>query len=429
MLAPFKDYDEDGVYDPMKGDYPLIRGDQTVYFICNDDRFHTETQGGSLMVEIHGMVYGYDEPTDSALMNTVFVHYDLINRSDNTYYDTYCGFYTDFDIGYRWDDFIASDVQRGSYYGYNGMETDGSVEAGSYGQYPPAQSATVLAGPFMDPDGTDNPDGGCDFSVNGLNFGNGTEDDERYGLGRFRFIMHAGGGPIGEPLTPKSYYNYMKGIWKDLTPVQYGAWGHLEYGAVGPACRFMFPGDSDPLNWGTGCEFPNGGYNQDGKFWTEEEAGNEPNDRRGLGSMGPFTFGPGEVQEIEMAFVAANGWDGPVSSVEKLREYIDSLRSSVEEGKIIIPNNELAVEERPEGIHRVILYPNPARTQLCIKLPEVGLNQFDYQVINLLGTQMRSGTIPGSGTAVIKIHDLQKGIYILTVTDGERIYVGKFVRN
>src|ERR1039457_1209407 len=35
-LAPFYDRNNDGIYDPSDGDYPLIRGDQALYFIFND---------------------------------------------------------------------------------------------------------------------------------------------------------------------------------------------------------------------------------------------------------------------------------------------------------------------------------------------------------------------------------------------------------
>ena len=35
-LAPFYDVNNDGIYNPTQGDYPLIQGDQAIYFIYND---------------------------------------------------------------------------------------------------------------------------------------------------------------------------------------------------------------------------------------------------------------------------------------------------------------------------------------------------------------------------------------------------------
>ena len=102
-MAPYFDHDGNGIYDPSFGDYPFIRGDQCIFFMANDDRTHTETQGDSLLVEIHCMAYAYDNPQDSILDNTVFLHFDLINRSENIYYDTYFGTFTDFAIGDDWE--------------------------------------------------------------------------------------------------------------------------------------------------------------------------------------------------------------------------------------------------------------------------------------------------------------------------------------
>jgi hypothetical protein len=81
----------------------------------------------------------------------------------------------------------------------------------------------------MDPDGLDNPkyeevidpaSGDttyqqiCDVSINGVNFGNGIVDDERYGMRRFVYHNNSSGNQ-GDPQIAPQYYNYLKGIWKD----------------------------------------------------------------------------------------------------------------------------------------------------------------------------------------------------------------------
>ncbi len=70
----------------------------------------------------------------------------------------------------------------------------------------------------------------------------------------------------------------------------YGGNAHTNSGAQGPECDFMFPGNSDPCNWGTGGTPPNGGLNQNGNYWTEETVGNQPNDRRFMQSAGPLNW-------------------------------------------------------------------------------------------------------------------------------------------
>ena len=61
LLAPFNDRNGDGVYDPGHGDYPAIRGDRGIFFLCNDDFGpHTESQGERIGAEVHGQAYAYD---------------------------------------------------------------------------------------------------------------------------------------------------------------------------------------------------------------------------------------------------------------------------------------------------------------------------------------------------------------------------------
>jgi hypothetical protein len=423
QMAPYHDHDGNGIYDPAAGDYPYIRGDECIYFICNDDMPHTESHGDSLQLEIHCMVYAFDAPDDSILKHTVFVHYDLVNRSANTYYDTYFGVFTDFDLGYEWDDYVGSHVTGNSYFCYNGTDVDGSGEPEAYGSLPPAQSATILAGPFMDPDQEDNPDGGCDFSVNGLNFGNGIVDDERYGLSYFVYF-NSSAGPTSDPQNAQQYYQYMQGRWQNDSAILYGNNGIYGW-ADGPACRYMFPGDTDPLNWGTACEYPNGGWNQNGKYWTEEASGSNPNDRRGMGSCGPFTFHPGEVQEVDMAFVWANSYHNADSSKNLLKTRLDALRQKVLNGEIIIPNEELNIRETHKIHAPLTIWPNPARDIIQIK--KDGDSEAEYHILNTLGTIVQHGRLNGEQTK-INISGLKKGFYLITITDNESGSAGKLIK-
>jgi len=367
ILAPFYDRNEDGTYDPMDGDYPLIKGDQSLFFIFNDDRnMHLETEGNKLKTEIHGMAYAFDMPQDSAFSNTIFLDYKIFNRSQNTYTNTYIGTFTDFDIGFAADDYIGCDVQRGFYYGYNGTPVDGSGQPGSYGAHPPAQAVTILGGPLMDPDGIDNPktdDHGvqlCNESINGTGFGDSIVDNERYGMRKFMYFNNSISGVpfyMQDPLYAADYYNTLQGIWKDGTRMIYGGNGHPDTGGYGPECDFIFPGESDTLNWGCGCQPPNGPVN-----WTETTAGNNPSDRRGMASAGPFTFHPGDVQDLELAFSFARDYNGtPLSSLDLLKTRVDSIRKAYMMN--VLPNGQSfngINDGKGKPSSQIGLYPNPA---------------------------------------------------------------------
>lgn len=139
-LAPFFDSNTNGIYDPYAGDYPLIKGDQAIFFVFNDIGI-TPTPGYTRIgIEVQAMIYGYSCPNDSALYNTVFLNYNIINKSSFRIDSTFIGNWTDLDIGSASDDFIGCDVTRGTYYGYNGDLIDDNPPAGqnTYGANPPA---------------------------------------------------------------------------------------------------------------------------------------------------------------------------------------------------------------------------------------------------------------------------------------------------
>ena len=235
-LAPFIDMNGDDYYNPYDGDYPLIRGDQCIFFIMNDVRIHTETGGEKIGLEIHGMAYEFRKPLNDPMHGTVFLSYKIFNRSASTLSESYIGLFTDFDIGYAWDDYVGCDVARGAFYGYNGEEIDEGGSGEGYGHNPPAQGIVILGGPTMDPNGMDDPSGGCDESINGVGFGDGIEDNERYGMNKFLYYNNSV-GIQGAPETAEEYYNYMKGIWKDGTAMEYGGNGHVSSGAYGRNCQ------------------------------------------------------------------------------------------------------------------------------------------------------------------------------------------------
>ena len=92
----------------------------------------------------------------------------------------------------------------------------------------------------------------------------------------------------------------------------FGGSGHISDPKANPdvTADFMFPGDSDPLNWGTG------GKSQ--PLWTEQTAGNTPLDRRFMQSAGPFTLEPGAVNNITVGVVYARAQTGgPFASVQQ----------------------------------------------------------------------------------------------------------------
>ncbi len=457
QLAPYFDLNNDGHYNAMDGDYPLIRGDQALFFIFNDDRnYHSESQGNKLKAEIHGMAYVFDIPSDSAFFNTVFLNYKIYNRSSSTYSNTYFGLFTDLDIGYSTDDYIGCDVNRGFYYGYNGTPVDGNGQPEAYGEHPPAQAVTILGGPLLDPDSNDNPSyngdgisgpsfhGSCDIvplngtflemsygidtsqtgnflvrseAINGVGFGDGIVDNERAGMQRFIKTNNANSGVpayMQDPAYALDYYLCLQGRWNDSTRMFYGGNGHAGFGGYGPECNFMFPGLSDLCDWGTAGQIPNGP-----KEWTEKTAANPPGDRRGVCSMGPVTFTPGAVQELDIAFTFAreNSGRDTVSSLAKLLNMTDVIKHAYVTNTL--PNGESFndVSGRNEISSLIVsVYPNPATNMVTIEAGKTSKETATVSLISTEGVTMMSKVIqPGMKSTKIDVSGVPQGIYIISV--------------
>lgn len=344
-LAPFYDRPDadgyvNGIYDPENdGDYPwydirgdltcgndrtvTLYGDQNFWWVFNDrGSIHTETGGEPIGVEIHAQAFAF--ATNDEVNDMTFYNYEIINRSTQTLYDTYFGQFVDPDIGGNVDDFVGCDVKRGLGYAYNGDNLDETYNGAlGYGANPPAVGVDFFEGPYQDNDGIDNPfttdinqaiqEKGIPYSGIGIGYGDGIIDNERFGMRKFVYFNLPGIGNSNtqDPENTNHFYNYLKGFWKDNTQLVYGGNGHISDGGT-IACDYMFPGDSDPLNWGT--------HGVAVGSWDEVSAGNDPNDRRFLQAAGPFTLVPGAVNNITVGVVYARASGGnSFASVEKLR--------------------------------------------------------------------------------------------------------------
>ncbi len=423
FIAPFVNVAGDEHYQPELGDYPLIKGDQTLFFVFNDLLHHSESGGDSLGVEIHAMFWAIHDETKPWYENTIFMHYEIFNRSGNDYSDMFLGLFTDTDIGNVFDDFVQSDVQRGTFITYNGDEDDNGVPE-SYGINPPAVGIVILGGPKMDEDDTDNPNGQCDESINGVGFGDGIVDNERLGMSSFVFFDNGGGSVIGDPTNPEQYYSYLQGKWRDGSPMFYGGNGYGAGIAQPPVeCKFMYPGDSDPCYWGTSGIIPDYGN------WTEEEAGNNPDDRRGLQTTGPFTFESGSMEVLDVAYVCA--WDSVnpyPASVDLLKVYIDSLRADyMANADDFGYDPALGVESFRAEKRPLTLFPNPARDAVGIQLP-VSIDKGFIEVYDVSGSLIKKEAFSAGSIYQLDAGDLLPGFYTLRIESQKGTFVGKFVK-
>jgi hypothetical protein len=341
-IAPFYDYNSNGIYDPTQGDYPWydlersidcqsrqsqdpvpLFGDQTFYWVFNDKgNVHSESGGQSIGMEIRAQAFAFS--TNDEVNNMTFYNYVLINQGTQTLQDTYFGTWIDCDIGGHVDDFVGCDVQRGLGYCYNGNAFDApSALSFGYGENPPAVGVDFFEGPYQDKDNFDNPltsdiniafeQKGIPYKGIGIGYGDGIIDNERFGMRKFLYHI-SGAGTNGPPQQASHYYNYLKGYWKNNQRMSYGGNALTAGSGADPniPADYMFPGDTDPLHFGT--------YGISTSPWTEVNSNNLPGDRRFMQSAGPFTLQPGDYNNITVGVVYARATTGdPFDSVELLR--------------------------------------------------------------------------------------------------------------
>jgi len=425
-LAPFFDNNGDGFYNPLDGDYPLIKCDQGLWWVFNDDL--VLFPGGNLKIEIQAMAHECGCTQDTALRNTVFIDYKIINRSSKTWYDAYFGQWTDGDIGCSEDDYIGSDPFRSCYYFYNADSLDNNGCGGSTAYYAnhPAQGVVMLAGPHQDTDGTDNPiDTANNGSYTGTGYGDGIIDNERLGMAHGMYMNRSGTG-LGawnaDPNFGIDYYNYLRGVWLDGTRLVYGGTGHTsDPGASSFETTFSFPGTSDTtIFWGT-----------DGipvSEWSEESEGNPLGDRRFVGSMGPFTMIPGQEEEINLAFVSAIDSSGAQNSVGLLLNRVDEIISRFNNDSIDCFSPVTSVPTYKKNWFEFSTYPNPNNGKFKIEFtrttPNLQIEIFDingrriftqYMVTMLNSIDLKDSP---SGVYLVKISDEKQ-------TDSRRIVVDR----
>jgi hypothetical protein len=355
----------------------VLKGDETIFWLLNDKGGpHTESKGAAIGLEIRVQAFAF--ATNDELNNMTFYSYEIINRGSYTLSQTFFSQWADPDLGYAWDDYVGCDVNRGLGYCYNGYEIDGNGEIWAYGANPPAVGVDFFQGPYIDPDGVDNPafdkesadinsnnsekqeyckrfvhyiierfpdpdndpdlynkffevmiNGKTDtlrwndqFAINGVNFSDGIVDNERFGMRRFVFHVNDN-SEQGDPNNAPEFYNLLKGKWKGG---RWMAYGGNAYDSDGPVCDFMFPEGTDYCNWGTKGIDPGETYGHGGRTgnWSERHPlgpnsqPNDPHDRRFMQSAGPFTLKQGACNYITVGIPWARATQGGVEASIRL---------------------------------------------------------------------------------------------------------------
>jgi hypothetical protein len=404
-LAPFMDVNNNHIYDPLVGgDYPIIKGDQSLYFIFNDNlSAHQATGSPALKVEVHATAYAYGNSAIASqypfLSNTTFYNYKIVNRSNLNYHNAFVALWTDVDLGYYGDDYIGCNVGGNYGYAYNADNNDETVGGTvGYGANPPAAGYQVLKGPFMPNDGKDNNNDGII-----------DESCEQQLMSRFTYFNNMFPGvPIQstDPQNGAQYYNYMSGYWKDNSPFTCGG---NAYGGSIPT-PFVYPGN-------TYSNSPCGAAS-----WSEAGV---PGDRRYMIGIGPFDFNSQSIHEIEYAHCTSFDYVNQ-NPLQKFKIDMQMLRAFTD---VFNPSNCIlnSVKEEFEQ-SSISLYPNPTNSQLIVSFAENERSIGDVIIMDVYGKELIVKQKVELSQITLDVQDLSSGIYFAKVMLNGKSTTKKFIK-
>ena len=386
-LAPFVDVNNDSCYNPADGDYPLIKGDEAIYWINHPLE---KDSGRTLKFEYHWMLYAYDEPTDSTLNQTLFLQHTIVNRAEVDYDSIKLGVYFDTDLGNPSDDYVGCDSLSNIAYTYNGDSNDEDFrENKGYGTNPPAFGMKFL---------TDTMDLFIYYNI-------GTANN-------------------GDPSNKTDWLNYLNARWKNGDEVKYGGNGYNS-GTTSTSTKYMFTGNPG-LDIG----------------WTEETPGNgllphSPGDRRSLSSIPYFSLAVGERKTVELVLgydeinkvQTAVGETVPelINLLNNAKEHWDTIAvsSSTYASKISCRITSLQEFENKKE-NSISMYPIPAKDAVKIQSEEKIKR---VELYDLKGAQLNSVEV-SSTQFELDLSNNQNGFYFVRVQLQDNSWVnGKIIVN
>lgn len=369
-MAPFKDLNSNGIYEPLLGEYPDIKGDEAIWWTFSDNGpTHNQTNGLPIGVEVHAMSYGYNRGT--LLDNVVYYEYTLTNKSTHTYTNFRIAQFSDADLGYFNDDFIGFDSTHRMSIFYNGTADDGASAGhplNSYGIHSPVQGTTMIALPG-DTGSSHVPAGSFiaynnDFSV------------------------------IGNPTNYIQYDYYIRGLDRTGAPF-------MNNSVTPPVpTNYLYTGDPS-----------------DTSGWSECAMHDVPGDRRTVLSSDGFTFAPGQTVKIVMALVVTDTNQGGCPNVgfQDIRKVADTAWANYQTPPPVIPSG---VSNTDYGEY-IKIFPNPAQNKLYINMLYGAHMEYVPTIHNTLGQQVNATIQPTGGGYEIDVTQLPTGVYYLGyVTNG-----------
>ena len=364
-MAPFIDVNGDGNYNALDGDYPVMRGDEMVWWIFNDMGVtHNQTSEYNLGVDVSCTAFAYHAA--GVADNIQFYDFTIRNKSTLDYHGFRMSFKADLDLGYPFDDYIGFDSARRMAIYYNGTDTDQL-----YGAHPPIAAISMVH--CSGDDATGNP---LIPAGGGMYYQNGSSASD----------IHI------DPIVADDYDNYMHSKWRDGSSLPNNS-------------NFAFP-DNPALTGGNSmCA-----------------TGDSLRDRRVVISSTDMNLPSQGTATIAMALmITPNAGGCPYTNFNSITDVADSAH-------IIYYSHPLLAVSNAALVNGIKLFPNPAKNVLHVALPHSISQPYKIAVYDVLGKAITIPAIQSGNEFQLQTTSLPPGIYQVQVTAAGAVWNGRFVK-
>ncbi len=340
-LSDFVDVDNDRVYDPLKGDYPDIKGaDESMVWVVNDyANSHSTGRSKKLNYVVTTMANVYYSNENPLIKNSVFFTSKYYNNSSYRYFRYLIhSLYLDYNSQDKLHDKFGSIPDKNAVYMFNQFNFDNS------------------GNPLMKMDSS--------LTVTKLLEYPGRKE----GVTALSSIFNPGevSPAISNPdLIEKLYFRFLNGLWSDGTALTYGGLGHNQ-------------NSTDTINY----LFDN--LQSESSKWTICDDSVYLGDIKVLMNLAPKYILPNEVNTISYVTTFLDNMDYPCESIDSLNNALDDLQTFYDEH----------YKTPPSGTKNLLLennyksYPNPANNIVYIE--GKSMKNALIKVYNTMGMEMNA---------------------------------------
>lgn len=380
-FAPFVDTNSDGVYNPLDGDYPEIRGTSALYWVYNT-YLEEPPASNRPRLEVHALAQSF-EIENSVMDNTTIYDFTIYNRGD-TLTDFVTSLWMDTKVGCGIDDYLATLPGQSTVMVYNKDASDGLFgcncpnSVNTYCQGPPVMGVRQLDCTMAG----GRPLSSTMYFINSL---------DSQGL-PFQ---------VTRPLNKEQEFHFMNARWKDGSPLTRGSAGVNQP----ETASFVFDGNP-------------GGT----ESWSMCAVGVPDIDYSVLLNSAPTNLNTGEHTKVSYAVFMVDGVELPCPDASMISQASDQICNFLNN---VTSTEEIALKRQARAI------PNPAshEVQIVISGPKQKEKISTLQVFDAHGRPIIQREMNLSTDNTLNIASWPRGLYFFqALTDKGSRQSGKFLK-